>query len=510
MRIKRVTGLIVALGTLTVFDLSGEILHGDKGQTVFTLEGPTQTTPFKQVPFTWRITPRHDYSQTYVTKLFLAQAEFDKDHLGHFKLRDNGRQTVCMDCETALEAIKGMDAITLGLPKIVYLVGWQYNGHDSKYPAFFEGNRSIARAGDKDPLDSIRWLMREAKKYHTAVSLHINLFDAFDDSPLFAEYAKEDVLAKDKDGKYVMGDWGWKISYTAEWEKGLLQKRVDRLCSLLPIADAGTIHVDAFHNAAPVPFDAGGGRVRIRFQSPISPWHGFTKEQDTETKKKIVAYFDSKGIDVTTEGADMDIGGLGEGWFPMFWHFGSRAHALSLRASQACGGDCAVRAFGDNVNGESIFYRNRDVGKALDIFKREFCKTALICQYLNRFPRKALVEGKDGSIGVFEDGIQTMWKARSLSVAQDGNILAQDGDVLIPAVWLGEGAVIAFSEKGCSAKTWTAPREVAFTGGVKGWTIDASGRKPFTGFTVEGRKVSITLAPGEMVLLTSAAEGQTP
>ena len=67
------------------------------------------------------------------------------------------------------------------------------------------------------------------------------------------EYVRADVLAREKDGKYILGDWAYKVSYAAEWEKGLLQKRVDRLCSILPIQEAGTIHVDAFHSAVPFP-----------------------------------------------------------------------------------------------------------------------------------------------------------------------------------------------------------------------------------------------------------------
>ena len=170
-----------------------------KDADVFKLEGTTDTLLFKQAPFQWRVTPRYDYSKVYVTKLFLCQSEYDKEYLGAYKMRDNGSQTVYMTCEQALEAIKGMDALTPGLQKIVYLVGWQYNGHDSKYPAFFEGNMGIKREDDDDPLDSVRWLMEEARNYNTAVSLHINLFDAFDDSPLFEKYVKEDVLARDKD-----------------------------------------------------------------------------------------------------------------------------------------------------------------------------------------------------------------------------------------------------------------------------------------------------------------------
>lgn len=83
--------------------------------TPYALEGPLDTIKFEQAPFEWHITPRHDYSQTYVTKLFLSQAEFDRDLLGLYKMRDNGKQTVYMTFEQALDAVKGMDAITLDL-----------------------------------------------------------------------------------------------------------------------------------------------------------------------------------------------------------------------------------------------------------------------------------------------------------------------------------------------------------------------------------------------------------
>ena len=471
---------------------------------VFTLEGPVKTNAFKQADFKWAIHPRYDYSKTYVTKLFLSQAEYEPEHLGKYKMRDNGRQKVCMNCETALEVIKGMDALTLGMPKIVYLVGWQYNGHDSKYPAFFEGNRAIARACDKDPLASVRWLMREAKEYHTAVSLHVNLFDAYDDSPLFKEYVRADVLAREKDGTYILGDWAYKVSYAAEWEKGLVQKRLDRLCDLLPIREAGTIHIDAFHNAVPFPVVGANGRHSIKFRSPISPWHGHTREQDIDAKRNIVKYLDTQGIDVTTEGvAGMDIGGGREGYFPMFWHYNAREYALSLKASQACGGNVygSLCAFGSNVNGEALFRSNTDLAKAFDIFKRGFCKTTLISQYLNSFGRQALIEGKGGSIGVFEKGVRTMWKGGRLNVAKDGEILSDGSDMLIPALWLGNNALVAYSEKGYRDRKWKVPSGVKLSDKAKAWTVTSKGREAFNKFKIEGDSVTITLSPTEMVLV---------
>lgn len=89
-----------------------------------------KTNPVSKVPW------KHQYDQTLTMKLFLSQAEFD----GKNKRKDNGKSTVYLTITDALEVIKKIDNLTLGIPKIIYLVGWQYNGHDSKYPAFFEGN----------------------------------------------------------------------------------------------------------------------------------------------------------------------------------------------------------------------------------------------------------------------------------------------------------------------------------------------------------------------------------
>ena len=75
--------------------------------------------------------------------------------------------------------------MSLGMPKIVYLVGWQYLGHDSKYPAWDSVNESLKRECDKTAKDSLLWLMEEGFKYNTTVSLHINIQDAYRDSPLW-------------------------------------------------------------------------------------------------------------------------------------------------------------------------------------------------------------------------------------------------------------------------------------------------------------------------------------
>ncbi len=64
-----------------------------------------------------------DYSKTLVMKFFLCSRD-----------GDGNVDKVYLTFSDALDVLRRIDHITLGIPKIVYLVGWQYNGHDSKYP----------------------------------------------------------------------------------------------------------------------------------------------------------------------------------------------------------------------------------------------------------------------------------------------------------------------------------------------------------------------------------------
>lgn len=173
------------------------------------------------------------------------------------------------------------------MPKIVYLVGWQYLGHDSKYPSWDCVNENLKRTCDNNARDSLLWLMEEGFKYNTTVSLHINIQDAYDDSPLWDEYVKNDLISLNEDKSFCTGYiWNNKISYIIslkqEWEKGYLQKRIDNLCDFLPIQKAGTIHIDAMHAQA----DAG---------------HGYSLEDVQEVRNKVVRYWRELGVDVTSE-----------------------------------------------------------------------------------------------------------------------------------------------------------------------------------------------------------------
>lgn len=345
---------------------------------------------------------RHNYNKTLVTKMFLC----NRDSLG-------GVGKVYLDFEQTLEVIKRLDKLTLQIPKIVYLVGWQYNGHDSKYPSWDEVNKALKREQDSSALASLRWLMREAKQYNTAVSLHINMIDAFEDSPLWDSYLAQDVVAKDTLGNPIPGEmfWGmqsYQLSYAREWELGLAQKRIDRLMQLLPeLKEAGTIHIDAFHSKKPSNPD-----------EVISPYLNYSLEQELAAQRKIYRYWRSHGMDVTNEAGmywlreDPFLGLQG-----MSWHYTERQ-----------------------------FVQDEWMGKPEDFVELPIDLagfTPMQCE-------GAIMEDPQTLPGLLEQvpmELVPWYYRRNGDVARYSNVLITDDQIIAPVLWAPR-TLMAYSEKG--------------------------------------------------------------
>ncbi len=242
-------------------------------------------------PYDWTITGEpekpwnHPYHKMIVTKLALCDRNPDGS-VGHIRF----------DFEQTLDIVRKLHNIIPDLPKIIYIVGWQFHGHDSKYPAWSEVNVHLKRPQDPDAVTSLRWLMRESReKYNTYISLHINMLDAYPDSPLWDTYLKHDIICKNRDGSVRWSDeWSGMraacISYYQEWKLGYAQKRIDDLVAMLPeLKESGTIHIDAFQA-----YDGKNRRV--------SDYLDHTLDDEVTTMWKIFRYWrDKHGIDVTAE-----------------------------------------------------------------------------------------------------------------------------------------------------------------------------------------------------------------
>ena len=382
----------------------------------------------------------HRYDQTLVMKIFLAEKQ------------PNEGCKVHLTFEQALEVIRKLDNLTCGIPKIIYLVGWQHNGHDSMEPDWSVVNPRLKRDEDATALDSLKWLMAEAFKYHTTVSLHINMLDATADSPLWDAYVEHDIVARDKNGTLmkgeVFGSWvgpdtqSYQLSYAQEWKAGYARKRIDGLLAMLPIQKAGTVHIDAFHSVAP-----------LHSNEPISPFLGNTTGDEIAAQRKTFRYFRDRGVDVTCEGSTFLRQDPFIGLQPMAWHYDPPAQ--NIPPSLYCGTPMAAE--------EQI----REDPQNLKGLKEGFC--------LDVLPR---------------------YDGNNSPLASSGPSPREIGEVFLPAPWLKQ-TLIAYSKNGCHDKTWPLPPGWEGVMQVQVMEIALDGPGAAKQVSTEDGSVTLSLDPGE-------------
>ncbi|GAB3664397.1 hypothetical protein GCM10028791_40050 [Echinicola sediminis] len=485
--IERGSKKSVSIGAMCVlFALMLPFIAAAKSDTLF-------SKPEKTIP---EISWSHDYHQTLTLKLMLSQSKFD----GKLKRRDNGDSEVFLNFEEALEVIKKIDHLTLVLPKIIYLVGWQYNGHDSKYPAWFEVNERLKRKEDKTALESMKWLMNEAKKYHATVSVHINMFDAYEDSPLWNTYVEHDIIAKEKDGSLREGEWGYPISYAQELKTGFAQKRIDSLCNLLPIEEAGTVHIDAFHTWAPIGKEGPGKSPFLMV--PISPYLDFSVEDESKAQVELFKYWESKGVDVTSEGATFLRKDNFAGLQPMAWwvDWGLEDY-LNWPAAYYTGGVDRRelgKLFGTSMHGEQIVKKDPE---NLSGFKQEFCTQALVWYFLNCLERRYYTE-EDGAQAVgFSDGVSTFLENGEYKLTHNGQELVNGQDVFLPALWMEQKGVVAYSKNGYKDRKWAIPKNWTGVNQVEIFEVGIKGKTKLVEQAVHDGLLTLNMSEDQMLLI---------
>ena len=440
-----------------------------------------------------------DYYQTLVLKLFLGMEGDPVERLAKEPLFQKPHDVLCT-FEQALEVIRKTDNLTRGIPKIIYLVGWQRGGHDHGYPAWDEVNPKLKRKQDATPLQSLRWLIREARKFHTTVSLHLNMVDAYRQSPLWEEYVAKDCLARDANGRLLVAGIGMKgqemynVVYPREWETGLAQRRIDGLIQIIPELNAGhTIHVDVF-----IAQREGG--------QPISPWHakpengGLTPEKYVETQRKIFLYWRDRGFDVTGEGIFW-AHPPGEGFTglqPMSWWYPNDKkyqmeipECLMARGRTDRGGDGDFR-FGSSMHGEEIWQKDKD---AMPGFLGMFCRTTLPWHYLSRLDR---VKFENDAL-FYSDGVVARTEGYKRIIRQGDFVLRENDDLFVPALW-HKKEIIAYSRAGYANKVWGLPEDWRQVKRVDLYRITMEGCVPLRKrVSVDEAKLVLSLAPEESI-----------
>jgi hypothetical protein len=432
-------------------------------------------------------TYHHAYHQSLVYKIFLA----------------NKPDEVFITLDQALDVVRRVQAVTGGLKQIVYLVGWQFDGHDSKYPAWSEVNPRLRRPGDATARDSLVWFLRAAREYNAVVSVHVNMNDAYENSPLWEEYVRQDVLIREPDGSLRKGGvWGGEQCYLVnkkrEWECGLAKRRIDALLALLPLEEAHTLHIDAFE---PRP----------------DPYHGTTDEQEAEAMAGVLLYWRSRGMDVTVEWLHPRFLGL----TPMVWHLNTEEQArLKYPSSLICGGGSAwnfrrrkwtLDLYGGNwirqpeagclferAWGENMTYEFQKPG--IDAaFIDGFCLKTLPWYYLNRRQIVRHVHTAESYEVQYSGGVSSEVRGEDTAyrLCEGDKVLVEDTDVCLPALWR-DRTLLAYSRDG-DRRWWALPSDWPAVRQLnrQPWTAGA----PASVVPVSGGGFELDLAPGEAVWL---------
>ena len=453
----------------------------------------------------------YDYSKTLWMKMFLADPDFE-----------NNCSKVYINFEQALEIIKVVDSITQGIQKIIYLVGWQGLGHDDCWPVMETVNDNLKRDCDTTGHESMLWLIEEAKKYHTVISVHANVADVVSEEGIFDELVQANAICNDIEGKPAVlqmlnGRNCYKTSYKQLWESGIFKRLFDRLCEVLPIREAGTVHLD-----------------NLCIAESLNP-KTYVEEQD-EARNKMLDYIYSLGIEVTSEytyredhfrnesithpnrkmyaqaGEDMtetrweDVPMRTLGKIPATWWTSqvSMQECIEIPPSVYSGhlnDKAQIPVFYGTMHGEEIWKNNGNNPSAwAPEFIKEFCTYHVPYVYLNRYQRLSYTENPEAEYEKkytvqFSDGVVSC--AEDVSITKNGIVLKKGNDVILPLTEDNK-TFIAYSENGKSGG-WNVP-DAAFAA-ADVYEITAEGNR-FIGKTdVCDGQIELNLAAGQAVAI---------
>ncbi|MBR4728049.1 MAG: hypothetical protein IK080_09205 [Clostridia bacterium] len=406
----------------------------------------------------------YDYAQTLWMKMYLAEPDFP-----------HHRSRVFITFAQALEIIKAVDAMTQGIQKIVYLVGWQGLGHDDCYPEMEIVNEALKRPEDKTARDSLWWLFEEAKRYHTVVSFYGNLADAYSDTPCFPALVRGNAVVKDAQGRPAVierfnGRDAYKVSYKGYYESGLFRKNWDRFCEVTPVREAGTVHLDNFCIAQSLnPYtsvddeDAARNKMLDEMQSmgiDVTTEYTYRElEWRADSPEHPIRRFYETAVDPLPVGTFEDAPIRSLGRIPASWWTSGMTAGDCMRIPPAeysghLTDPALLAVFYGAMHGEDI-WRDRGIDPKAwaPEFLRQFCLLQMPYFYLNRLRRLKLSQADGAYTAEFSDGVVS--SGADGRITKNGAVLKDGGDVLLPLDAAGK-TLIAYSEHGKDGE-WEIP-----------------------------------------------------
>jgi len=405
-----------------------------------------------------------------------------------YKIYCGDRGTPMTTFAQAEEIVERVHRYTDGLPQIVYLVGWQYEGHDSGYPSIDKVN---AKLGSREDLWAFH--KRAKESLDTVVSYHINLDDSYPNHPGW----DESVICREPDGRLMTWEpfndgMSYHISHTKDVESGKVFRKLDAMMREVPLEAA--LHIDAFRD--------------MNWSWEPDGLIGAVEELECGIKP-IIEYLNARGIDVTVESLDSQ----GAEWCGLvsgLLHFGYPRDMVQLRHGKMIHGGRAWPptlwswGIGSTVNWDQIFTEDgKDFytrGAWTELLDGIYLGTLLLHYYLEREMTVAHLDADSARLQ-FADGAAVFVKRDNsrLLVTNGDVVIADDFERFIPR----GNSIYAYSRDG-SNRTWKLP--VNFRDKtVEVRTLGDSGKS--NGTVHVGDEIALALAPRVPVKVTLVASG---
>ncbi len=305
---------------------------------------------------------------------------------------------------------------------VLYLLGWQYEGHDSGYPSVDKVNE---RLGGYDGLVN---LIQEAKKYNVNVTFHDNYDDSYPTHPGW----DPDVICRDSRGDLMSGGyWDGGQSFLISSYKYAVKSGLERVRTTLkqyPVSEAYFIDVLAGgYN--------GGRKYDFNPESPAGA------EKNFEGKLMIIREFNRHGLDVATE----DFTGFFVG------HVGSFGNIIDLDNVYFRNEERIPlipfiyhdkTSYGMKVGGDAGELRQLLYGQRAESFTNNYLVFTASDYILHALPKQKLYGKamkafrKNGDIErvTYEDGsyVEVHYGAMRYTVCTDGRVIAKDFTSFVP------------------------------------------------------------------------------
>ncbi len=383
------------------------------------------------------------------------------------------------------EMIDYIRNITDGIPQIIYLVGWQYDGHDTGYPAFDQLN---PRMGTSEDLYA---LSKYCDSIGSVLSIHCNMDDAYKAN----KYFTPEIMGTDYDGSpifwEIIHDSAFHISHYKDVKTGSIFKRLEELFSIFPIQKS--IHFDA---------------MRITNCNP--EWEpekiGVLEEYELGLKP-IMKWFNDRGVQVTTEtqnGNPFDLSQLVCGIWTNFWLTpeyrqifhrkvvggGIPEFMAPLQYTSGLGGSITQDFTYKLYKGCLDYQTNRAHMKELI-----YLSSILYHFFLTKEMLEVNRDTINGYTARFSDDVVSTYDGPTghLKVTWKDVIIAEDGERFVPV----HGGIYAFSQKGAD-REWLLP-EGFRDRKLQVIELTGSGKKAFTDYVVSADKIRIKLAANQSV-----------